>query len=161
MKIRIRVFATALLVVPGSAAAQENTRAPIVGALEPERLPESSVWDNAFAAIHDLTGRTTDPRAPQAKTFMRSNLFVSDRDAAIILTRVVGIRARLAAIEKRWAEMAESDAIAQTASFQAQLERETLAARDDILTSLSPRGRKALLRWIAVIKQGMVHTPAQ
>jgi len=128
-------------------------RGVIDGALEPDRLPETTVWDNVFAALYDLTGGKTDPGDRQVRSFIKGTLFVSDGDATIILRRVAAVRSQISEIE-RAGEAAHPD---DWAPFREQTDRAILAARDDILDKLSPAGKKALLRWVAVVKQGMTH----
>jgi len=163
MSVRVDCLAIVLGVVSTQAASAlpaDGRREVIVGALEPERLPETSVWDNAFAALHDLTGGKTDPRDPQVRAFVRGNLFLSDDDAGRLLRGVATARGRMRGVQARLDRATTAEREDDAAVLRDELARVTLAARDDLLSSLSPRGRKALLRWIAIFKQGMVHTSA-
>jgi hypothetical protein len=47
----------------------------------------------------------------------------------------------------------------EKARLREEIARTTLQARDELLRSLSPRGNKALLRWVAIAKRGMKHGP--
>ena len=131
----------------------------IEGRFEPELLPETSVWDHVFAAVYSLSGGSTDPQDPDAHTFVRGNLFISEADAAILLQEVVTARARIRALESLKSDECGGGDPNDYSACRRQIDAATLQARDQILRRLSPRGRKALLRWVAVIKQGMSHGP--
>jgi hypothetical protein len=150
-----------LIAAPASAALpHEGHRHTIEGRLEPELLPETSVWDNVFAALHSLTGRKTDPRDPEVQSFVKGNLFISDADAAILLQEVAATRARVRRLEVLPNDEFTVDGRADDGSERRkQINEATLEARDRILQRLSPRGSKALLRWVAIVKQGMSHGP--
>ena len=150
-----------LVVTPTPPArAHEGHGHTIVGSLEPELLPDTSVWDHVIAAIYSLTDGITDPRHPEARTFIHGNLFLSDADAAVLLQEVGAARSRLQRLELRTdAEFEADQQMYGTPPRRQQIDEATLEARDQILRRLSPRGRKALLRWVAVIKQGMSHGP--
>ena len=132
----------------------------IDGRLSPERLPEESVWDHVFAAIHDLTGGKTDIRDPDVQAFVRGNLYLSDADSELLLRHVSAERTRIEEIESRLRTSAGPGATADEQSrLREEIGRVTLQARDGLLRDLSPRGAKALLRWVAIAKRGMKHGP--
>ena len=143
-----------LIVVPAGAVAHEGHRHTILGRMEPERLPETSVWDHVLSALHDLTGGRTDPRHPEVHSFVAGNLFLSESDTATLLAEVATARARLQRLER---ELDQVSAGRNRDAIRSQIEQLPLEARDQILRRLSPRGGKALLRWVAIIKQGMAH----
>jgi hypothetical protein len=150
-----------LIAVPaGAALPHEGHRHTIEGRLEPELLPETSVWDNVFAALHSLTGRKTDPRDPEVQSFVKGNLFISDADAAILLQEVAATRAQVRKLEPMTnADLGVEDSADGVWAGRKLIDQATLDGRDRILQRLSPRGRKALLRWVAIVKQGMSHGP--
>ena len=89
-------------------------------------------------AIHDLTGGKTDPTDPQVRSFVRGNLFLSDRDAAILLEHVSATRRRMRDLERRMEGPIDEDAGHQ---LRDQADQVVLAGRDDL----------------PIIKQGMSH----
>jgi hypothetical protein len=156
MRLLSLFLGTLVAVAPAAAAPiHEGHGHTINGRLQPELLPETSVWGHVIAAVYSFTGGSADVHDPEAQSFVRGNLFISDADAAILLQEVVTARPRLRrlelqpAVDGRWA------------ARRKQIDDAILAARDQILRRLSPRGRKALLRWVALIKQGMSHGPSR
>jgi hypothetical protein len=158
-----RIFPVLLLlaVVTGPGArAHDGHSHTIKGRFEPELLPETSVWEHVFYAIHSLTGGRMDPRDPEVHSFVAGNLFLSDADAAVLLEEVAAVQARIQRLERQQQEALKAgDRALEEATLREQIEQAPLEARDKTLKRLSPRGSKALLRWVAVIKQGMSHGP--
>jgi hypothetical protein len=149
-----------ILVPPFVARAHEGHDHRIEGRFEPELLPETSVWEHVFYALHSLTGGRTDPRHPEVHSFIAGNVFLSDADAALLLEEVVAVRAQIRRLELQLEDAARAgNRPLDEASLKAQIEQAPVEARDRTLKRLSPRGGKALLRWVAVIKYGMSHGP--
>lgn len=160
-----RIFTGLLLLVAVAlmpAAAHEGHSHTIEGRLEPELLPETSVWEHVFYALHSLTGGRTDPRHPEVHSFVAGNLFLSDADAAILLGEVVAVRGRIQRLELQLHDAVRAgNRPLEEAALKTLIERAPMDARDITLRRLSPRGGKAFLRWVAVIKYGMTHGPSR
>jgi hypothetical protein len=163
-RLLCRIFPGLLLLIAAPvvpATGHDGHRHTIEGRLEPELLPETSVWNHVIAALHSLTGGHTDPRHPEAHAFVAGNLYMSEGDAAILLEEVSAARARLRRLESRKSDECGGEDPNDYSACRKQIDAATLEARDKTLARLSPRGRKALLRWVAIIKQGMSHGPSR
>ena len=128
----------------------------IDGSREPELLPEAIVWEGAFAALHDLTGGKRDPSDPEVWGFVKNNLHISAKDAAILLEGVARARSGQRTLERQLdlAFHKDNDP-GEVSRLKEEIDQLILDHRDRILTTLSPRGAKALHRYIAIIKRGM------
>jgi len=133
----------------------------IDGSREPELLPAALVWENAFAALHDLTGGKTDPSDPEVWGFVKNNLYISAKDAAILLEGVARARSGQRLLERQLDQaFQDDDDPGEVSRLKQEIDRLILDHRDQILATLSPRGAKAVQRYIAIIKRGMkVETP--
>jgi hypothetical protein len=148
-----------LLGVPvGPAAAHDGHSHTIEGRFEPELLPETSVWEHVFTAIHSLA---QDQAVPGHPTLIAGNLFMSDADAAILLQETAAVRARIRQLEHQLRDARRAgNRPLEEATLKRQIEQAPVEARDRTLRRLSPRGSKALLRWVAAaIRYGMSHGP--
>jgi hypothetical protein len=116
------------------------------------------VWENVFAALHSLTEGKTDPNDPQVKDFVRSNLYLGAEDTRILLKEIATARRKGSALEAQLnAAFAAGREPDETARIRNEVDRSILGSRDQLLRRLSPRGAKALLRYVATIKQGMTY----
>ncbi len=150
---------------PGVPGVHKERKAPrhIDGARNPELLPERVVWDGVFAALHDFLGYNPEDaevgRDPD--DFIRSNLFLSSEDGRILKRGVQRAREAVQEKQDRLDDAFRADQPQeQLAELKRQVDRATLDARDELLRDLSPRGAKALLRWVAVVKYGMSYEEA-
>src|SRR5262245_6998768 len=113
-----------LFVLPlAPATAHEGHSQTIVGRLQPELLPETSVWEHVFFALHSLTGGRTDPRDPEVHSFVAGNLFLSDADAAALLEEAAALQARIKRLEQQQQEVARAgDRTLEEATLRKQVE---------------------------------------
>lgn len=160
----IAVLLTGLVLVQTTApGAAEQARSRIRGSEEPERIPDWKAWEGLFAFLSSITNGKTDPKDPEVSGFVRGNLFISSEDAGVLLRITARVRARL---EELW-DQEDHDLETElglphdgTDRSQLRLRQEkqlVLEARDEILATVTPRGAKALLRYVAAnVKPGMV-----
>ncbi len=133
----------------------------IYGREHPELMPEATAWDHFFAFVDSVGHGQLDPAAPEARDVVFI-LRLSRDDGATVLRVARRVRAELLRLSKiessdlvsaSGAPLAEPDA---TLTLRKRADDTVLAARDELLRTVSARGAKALEHFMAsMIRPGM------
>ncbi len=135
----------------------------IVGRTHPELIPEWDAWCVFFTVVHAMAAHGDDPNHPKYRDFVSANVFISDADAAIVLEVASRYRGpqRVANQAEPVAEDGPAEEQPEAAlsekTLRERTERLWMDAREEVLTRVTPRGARALQRYITTqIKPGMI-----
>ncbi len=149
---RIRLAEASAAQGPGDPDVATDVLIDIDGQRDPDRLPETMVWGELFHVLHRFTRGKTDPADSEVRDFVEANLFMSSEDVSILLPEVARALERIRSVKGRLNEVG-GDPTAKRA-LRRDMRIGILEDRNRILAKLSPRGAKALLRYVAVLRQG-------
>lgn len=123
----------------------------IEGNLTPELLPEEDVWLMVFELTQGLANGKTDAADPDVRTLNNTFLFMSATDVTTFLQVGSVTLAQVSQIEAAGDSATSPETQAQ---ISAQRTQAILQGRDQAQDGLTPKGKAALARFVAIVKHG-------